>query len=395
MLARRGEDLLVRTISAACSDRRLPELAGELAELVVRSAATLTFCDVYVLDEEERVLQCADRPPVPLGDGEVGWAAAHSRPRPHPDGRGAALPVRSGSGQVIAVIDVRTAGRCGTDDPDHAADLELVSALGVLFAPVLASGRRLRSAQERELSAERFAERAVRAQEAERARLARDIHDGIAQRLAGLGFHLSATERALADRAQSEPAMADLCGTARDQLVLARGLCDLAAAETRAAIGGLRPPVLDDLGLGAALATLAREAGSRDEMLDVTMAVTGELDEPLPDHLQTALYRIAQEAVGNSLRHAAPRDLHIGLEYHPDQVILTVRDDGEGFSIPDVFGPGRRPDSYGLRGMAERAELLGGRFSVVSRAGDGTTVTAVLPTLLDDKVVARVLRAGE
>lgn len=392
LLAARGPDLLVRTVSAACSDRRLPDLAAELAELVVRSAGALTFCDVHVLDEEDRALECAGREPVPLGVEDVGWVAAHARPRAHADGRGAALPVRSATGQVIAVIDVRAAGRCAITDDDQVADLELVAALSVLFAPVLSSGRRLRSAEERELSAERFAERAVQVQEAERAHLARDIHDGIAQRLAGLGFHLSAADRTLADRAQSEPAVAGVCGEAHDQLMLARRLCDLAAAETRAAIGGLRPPVLDDLGLAAALATLAREASSRDERLDVAVTITGELDAALPDHLQTALYRIAQEAVGNSLRHAAPGHVHIGLEYRPDQVILTIRDDGTGFSIPDVFGPGRRPDSYGLRGMAERAELLGGRFSVASRAGDGTTVTAVLPTHLDAQVLARPAR---
>ncbi|MGI5164016.1 GAF domain-containing sensor histidine kinase [Spirillospora sp. CA-253888] len=362
LLAGRGPDLLLRVITVACADRGLPRLAEELAGLVVRSAERLVFCDVYVLDDDERALT-GTGPPVALGEGDVGWVAAHGRPRGHADGRGAAVPVHSGSA-TVAVLDVRAAGLC----PPR--DLALVTALAELFAPVLCSCRRLRTAQERELAAERFAERAVQAQEAERSRLSREIHDGIAQRLAGLGFHLSA---ALAALPEHHP-------EALAQIVHARELCDLAAAESRAAIGGLRPPVLDDLGLSAALATLAREAGGPAAgALDVGVAVTGELDAALPDHVQTALYRIAQEAVGNCLRHARASYVDLLLEHDRDRVRLTVTDDGDGFSIADVLAPGRRPDSYGLRGMTERAELLGGRVTITSRPGVGTTVEAVIP----------------
>ncbi|TDD90433.1 sensor histidine kinase [Actinomadura darangshiensis] len=362
LLAGRGTDLLVRIADVACSGRELPPMAERLAELVVRSARALTFCDVYVLDEEERVLEGPGRPPVPLGEGDAGWVAAHGRSRPHPDGRGAAIPVH-GDGIVIAVVDVRSAGPCPPDD------LALVTALAGLFAPVLSSCRRLRTAREREHAAERFAERAVEAQEAEWSRLSREIHDGIAQRLASLGFHLSAAERALPEHHPEGLA----------QIMMARRLCELAAAETRAAIGGLRPPVLDDLGLSAALATLAREAGAPSGAIDVTVTVEGELEDELPDHVQTALYRIAQEAVGNSLRHASADHVDLLLEHSSDRVRLTVADDGAGFSIRDVLARGRRPDSYGLRGMRERAELLGGRVAVTSRPGAGTTVEAVIP----------------
>lgn len=351
--------LLTRIVAVACSDRELPRMAQELAGLVVRSAQDLTFCDVYVLDEDERAM-AAGGEPVPLGEGDVGRVAASGRLRVHADGRGAAVPVRRDSA-TIAVLDVRSAGSCSD------ADLMLVQSLATLFAPVLCSGRRLRTAQHRELSAERFAERAVEVQEAERARLVRDIHDGIAQRLASLGFHLSACTAA------------ELPAGVREQLAAARRQCELAAAETRAAIGALRPPVLDDLGLSAALATLAREAADRRHAPEVTVAVTGERDDTLPDHVQTALYRIAQEAVGNSVTHAAASHVTILLEHRRDQVLLTVRDDGAGFAAADVLTAGRRPDSYGLRGMAERAELLGGRLRIVSRPGAGTSITAAIP----------------
>ena len=233
------------------------------------------------------------------------------------------------------------------------------------LAGVLALGRALRAALEREHAAERFAEQAVAVQEAERARLVREIHDGVAQRLASLGFHLSAADRLL----PGDPEQA------QEQLALARELCDLAAAETRAAISGLRPPVLDDLGLPAALATLAREASSRQPTLDIAVTVTGEIDLPLPDHVQTALYRIAQEAVRNLLTHAQATCADIVLDHEPDRVTLTVSDDGAGFDRSQA----RRPDSYGLRNMAERAELLGGRTSVTSRPDQGTTIRTTLP----------------
>lgn len=367
LLAGRGNDLLVRIVAVACSDRELPRMAEELAALVVRSARELTFCDVYVLAEDGRVLEWSG-PPVPLGEGDVGWVAAHGRTRRHRDGRGAAIPVHS-DGTVIAVMDVRSAG------PAPPEDLALVTALAGLFAPVLSSCRRLRTAREREHAAERFAERALAAQEAERSRLSREIHDGIAQRLASLGFHLSAAERALPEHHPEGLA----------QIMMARRLCELAAAETRAAIGGLRPPVLDDLGLSAALATLAREAGDGpgpSGAIDVTVTVEGELEDALPDHVQTALYRIAQEAVGNCLRHASASCVDLLLEHSHDRVRLKVVDDGIGFPVRDAMARGnrgRRPDSYGLRGMRERAELLGGRVAVRSRPGAGTTVEAVIP----------------
>ena len=368
LLARRDQALLVRVADVACADRELDGLASGLTELV-RSATGFTSCELYVLDDEERTLEWvgaaplpdATPPPVLLGDDFVGWCAAHGLPRAYEGGM--VFPVQDAKDRALAVIRTRTPG--GT--PCAEEDISIVDALAALFAPVVCSARRLRTAREREHSAEEFAERAVEAQEAERGRLAREIHDGIAQRLASVGFHLSAALRAL-------PSAVSATDEARRQILVARRLCDLASAETRAAIGGLRPPVLDDLGLPAALAGLAREADARQPSLDVTVTVTGELDAPLPDHLQTALYRIAQEAVGNILRHAKAMSADILLEYERDRVRLTVGDDGGGFH-PHRPASG----SYGLRGMAERAELLGGRMTLQSRPGEGTTVRAVLP----------------
>jgi signal transduction histidine kinase len=210
--------------------------------------------------------------------------------------------------------------------------------------------------------------------------LSREIHDGISQRLAGVGFHLSAASSLLPEGLTSAPV--------REQISQARELIDVASAEMRAAIAALRPPILDDLGLPAALSSLAREAQTRAEHTDIEVALVGELPEPLPDHIQTALYRIAQEALANALKHAAADRVELTLELTPQRTTLTVSDDGRGFHLAPTpvsgDGAGDRPrternDSYGLRSMHERTELVGGWLTVSSRRGTGTQVRAVVP----------------
>jgi signal transduction histidine kinase len=252
----------------------------------------------------------------------------------------------------------------------------------------------------RERAAERFAEQVIAAQEAERGRLARDIHDGIMQRLVSLTYHLDAATDAVS---AASPFGAE-------QLAIARGLADLTLDEGRAAVADLRPPVLDDLGLADGLASLARSVAQLDVRVDVA-------DCDLSEHTQTALYRIAQESLQNIVKHANATQANIRLRCDAEHAVLWVTDNGRGFARAAVAGPdgsgssagsggsalrdpdgsgaaggpdsaanaggaGDRPGeepSYGLRTMAERAELMGGRLEVTSRPGLGTTVTAVIP----------------
>lgn len=300
----------------------------------------------------------------------VGRAAGRGVTLTGTDASGAtwtALPVRDRAGAVVGVLEV-----C----PDLAADPHSDTPVAVaadIVGPLLATARRWRMAAARLDAAKRFAERAILTQEAERARLAREIHDGVSQRLAGLGFHLSAA--------------ASLCGSAdpqtraavREALAVARRLACLAGAETRAAIRNLRPAVLDDLGLDAALASLSREAGQTPNGPDVTVSVTGEFDQVLPGHVQTALYRIAQECLGNAVRHAHASTVHVHLDYGTTWVHLKVEDDGGGFILDGDRAVAGRPDSFGLRGMRERAELLGGSLELASHPGFGTTIQVSIP----------------
>jgi two-component system NarL family sensor kinase len=207
----------------------------------------------------------------------------------------------------------------------------------------------------------------VTAQEGERRRIAGDLHDGVTQALASLTFHLSAADVALNARDYAYVA---------DQVRAARAAAELAFAEARNAIAGLHSPVLEDLGLAAGLASMARAIPS------VGVEVQAQ-DLDLPEHVETALFRIAQEAVQNVVKHAEARTALISLTKHGHSVVLRVTDDGRGFvtSGPVSITPPDRSAAaqFGLTGMHERVQLLGGRLSVTSRPGAGTTVEAVIP----------------
>jgi signal transduction histidine kinase len=237
--------------------------------------------------------------------------------------------------------------------------VRLLSSIGSLVAGAVHQARLHRRLSAREHAAERFAEQVIAAQEAERRRLAGDIHDGITQRLVSLAFHLDAAADAV---------VADTAVAARE-LARARELTDLTLDEAHAALAGLRPPVLDDLGLTDGLASLARS------IAQVQVRVVGTECE-LPEHVVIALYRIAQEALQNVVKHAHATQAEVELRCDATSVLLRVTDDGRGFDIA------ARPDgetSYGLRSMTERAELIGGSLRVTSRLGIGTTVTATAP----------------
>jgi len=205
----------------------------------------------------------------------------------------------------------------------------------------------------------------VRAQETERRRVAADLHDGVSQAIAGLTFHLSAAAAALAD--------GDV-GYAYEQVAAARAVADLAMGETRAAISGLHSPVIDDLGLAAGLASMARVIPNLDIEVDAD-------DVQLPAAVTTSLFRIAQEAVQNVVKHAHAQRASIQLAQRGASVMLSISDDGDGFLAPigDGLSAGAAAGHYGLAGMVERARLIDGRLSVRSAPGEGTTIEVTVP----------------
>ncbi len=210
-----------------------------------------------------------------------------------------------------------------------------------------------------------------RVQEDERRRLARELHDGIGQQLTALKHRLDALARD-----------AGGCGDASTPLCQALAICESAIEETRALSRVLRPQILDDLGLAAALNWLARhsaESGGFDAEVDV-----GELP-PIDSDVSTLIFRVAQEALTNVLKHAQAKHVVIRLAQRQDQALqLLIVDDGTGCDVDAAFERASGGHSTGLASMRERVRLFGGRFTVVSRPGEGMQIRVMIPQLPGD-----------
>ena len=198
-------------------------------------------------------------------------------------------------------------------------------------------------------------DRLVTAQEEERRRLSRDIHDGIGQTLTALTMALDAVPGATADKA------AELAAHAR-------ALAGDALTEARSAAERLRPPRIEARGLGSAIRELASGCGLAAVVEDTRYR---PIDLPIDDLIE--IYRIAQEAVGNAVRHAHASVIAVSLETIGPSLRLTIRDDGTGFDPPSVGG------GLGIPGMHERAALLGARLRITSGPDRGTAVTLDVP----------------
>lgn len=196
----------------------------------------------------------------------------------------------------------------------------------------------------------------------ERAALAVELHDSTAQRVAALLLQLSA-----AARESTDPALAQRLRESRD---FAEGILD----EVRLISQTVYPGVLDNLGLEPALRKLARDSANGS---GVGIIVNAELGEGrLPHTLETALYRVAQEAVRNATRHAQPHSIRIDLACTSDAATLSVLDDGAGFDVGEAE---RRRPGTGLLSMRERVSLVDGHLRITSSPGRGTTVLATVP----------------
>jgi two-component system NarL family sensor kinase len=202
-----------------------------------------------------------------------------------------------------------------------------------------------------------------RVQEEERRRLARELHDGIGQNLTAIVRMLDQVTLAAAD---SQPAQQTVA------LDKARALAESTLADTRALSRQLRPQILDDLGLLAALRWLSRTFRD-DQGLDVAL----ELTEPLPPlsaDAQTLIFRVAQEALTNVVRHAGVARAQLVLHVTPASVRLRVHDDGNGCDTTQALAAGSEGRSSGLGGMRDRVQLFGGQLRVDSHPGAGCTI---------------------
>jgi len=291
------------------------------------------------------------------------------------------LPALGVSGVVAGVLAVhRSPSRPFTTD-DLAVATPYAALVGLkLHAEQLWGAVHLHRSERDQLIAA-----AISAQEAERRRIAFDLHDGVTTALASMSFHLSAAElsvAALAAYAGSAPGADAAEQRVRAQVDAARALADHAYRQTRVAISGLHSLVLDDLGLVAALESLARTAaGDGGPTVDLVVDPGAAFDD-VSDHAAAALYRIAQETLGNAVKHARAERVVLSLRRVGDSVVLGCADDGIGFDPEErraVRTDGAGVQHFGLSSIAERCALIEASLRLESMPGRGTTVLVELP----------------
>jgi signal transduction histidine kinase len=285
-------------------------------------------------------------------DREGSWQRVAQRGRATPGATTAEFPLLHAGERPGRLLVEPRRGETELGRLDH----RLLSQVAGQLGPAAAA---IRLVDELTLSRERL----VEGREAERARLRRELHDGLSPSLAGMSLAVTAARRHLREE---EPAAAD-------------GLLVTVAAESTAAwqavrsiLDDLRPPGLDELGLVGALEQRARQL-TRPSEFEVDVAVAADLP-PLPPAVQTAAYRIVTEAMTNAARHSRAEHCRVRLCLDGG-LHCTVEDDGTGITEESSTG-------IGLASMAERAAELGGSAVVVPAAGGGTKVVATLPLVL-------------
>jgi signal transduction histidine kinase len=268
--------------------------------------------------------------------------------------------------EVLGVLNLASDDLVGFDEKEFT----LLTAIGRQLGVAVENARLWEGLKQQDHLRRQFLEQAMSAQEEERKRIARELHDQIGQALTSLLLGLRALETE-ADGSRGlivDPArLQDLKAIVADTLDSVR---DLAL--------GLRPSVLDDLGLVPALKRVVRTCKAR-HALAVDFQTVGPEGVRLPPQVTTALYRIVQEALTNVVQHAQASRASLLLETRAEVVTLIVEDDGCGFEVePLVHGPADK-HWLGLYGMRERAEILGGTLTIESAPGAGTTVFVQVP----------------
>ncbi len=221
--------------------------------------------------------------------------------------------------------------------------------------------QRLRT-EEAERELRRLSRQLVQAQEAERKSLSRELHDEVGQMLTALRMELRSLHDLRADPAEQFDAHLDGAKRLAEQSL--KALRDMAM--------GLRPSMLDDLGLGSAVQWQARQFAKHSGIpVDVKI---DSVPANLPEPYRTCVYRMVQEALTNCARHARAKTIHVAIQGHGADLSVSVRDDGVGFDPSNVRGRG-----LGLIGMQERVKELGGELTLASRPGKGAVLSARIP----------------
>jgi len=247
--------------------------------------------------------------------------------------------------------------------PPLAAAVLDAAVLTVVLAPLVWFGF-VRPVQRLHESRGLLLDQLLSAQEDERRRIAADLHDGLGQNLTTMLLRLAVIQ---------ESAVSD---AVRENAAALREIASSSLEELRTLVRETRPPILDDLGLAAALERQLADVAAATRLVASFSWPEGE-DRRFPSEIETAVYRVVQEAVTNAARHAAASRIEVSLSATAATLTATVRDDGKGFDVRAALQPTRQP--FGLLGMRERVAAVGGAVDVTSEPGRGTVVEARIP----------------
>lgn len=278
---------------------------------------------------------------------------------------GQCLPLRARD-QLIGVLEVY-----GSEDLTEKETVQSLESLATQVASALVNARLYEELAEREHQLRDLVGRMLLAQEEERHRVAYDIHDGLAQLVVAAHQHLQAFRRVyLPDSFRGQ-----------EDLDRALDLVRQTVREARHVVADLRPPALDDFGLVTAIQQQVEELRAEDYKISYEQTLG---DVRLPVEVETALFRVAQEALTNARKHAHSARVQISLERLEGVIRLQVQDWGRGFQPAGMTSDGGQGRRVGLSSMRERVVLLGGDFKIRSEPGAGTLIVAQIPLPEED-----------
>jgi len=212
----------------------------------------------------------------------------------------------------------------------------------------------------------------ILAQEEERKRMAREIHDGPAQSLANLVLRTEIAERMMVKQEFQ---------LVQEELMELKSQVRSGLEEIRKIIFNLRPMALDDLGLVPTLRKFVQDFEEKTKIRAVFETSGRELR--MPSAMEAAVYRLVQEAFSNALKHASPTYVSLEMTFFPKRILIVIQDNGVGFDVEQTMARSKTSSHYGLIGMHERVELLNGKIDIESARGQGTKITISIPVSTD------------
>ncbi|MCB8969126.1 MAG: PDZ domain-containing protein [Ardenticatenaceae bacterium] len=267
---------------------------------------------------------------------------------------------RSGKIQALLLLGKRLDGELFDEE-----DRRMLNTLAWGAAAAVENVRLVRVLQQRTDEVNLLYSQLLQSREEERKRLARELHDGVIQQLINLHYYL-------------DPASRRLAPTMEENALVLRGRLQQAIDELRVLCTQLRPAALDDLSLALALQGYIEDVKEQYDLHIELNATGGEFPriQRLPEAIEVCLFRVTQEAINNVCRHAEANGVWIDLSLQPGHAVLEIHDDGKGFYCPPHLGSFMRQRHFGLAGLQERLNLIGGTLAIDSMPGEGTTLRA-------------------